>query len=484
MTVTRPTTRSASAETGVLIDGEWQRTRATFPVRDKFTGEVLAELAQAAPEQVAEAVTVASRASRVPLPPADRERILRRAAELVADRAVDLRETYVAETGFTPADADGEIARTAELFRLCSGEAVRVAGEQVPVEATPGSEHRLAFTIRVPVGVVGAIAPFNAPLSTVVHKVGPAIAAGNAVVLKPAEQTPLSALAVARILLDAGLPAGLLQVVCGPGETTGDALVRDSRIRFFTFTGSTAVGRRIKAASGLARLHLELGSNSASIVAADADLDLVARLVRRAGFRKAGQVCTSVQRLLVDRRVADELAERLSRAVAELRAGDPRDPATDVGPLIDAAEARRAGDWVAEAGGAVVGGAVDGAVLRPALVVDPAPGSRLLEHEAFAPVVALVPVDGPDEAARIVDEGPYGLQTGVFTRDLDRAFHLARTLRVGGVIVNDTSSYHADLMPYGGVKDSGLGVEGPRYAVQDMTDPKIIVLNLRRPEDS
>jgi acyl-CoA reductase-like NAD-dependent aldehyde dehydrogenase len=351
------------------------------------------------------------------------------------------------------------------------------------VAAAPGSEGRLAFTIRVPVGVVAAIAPFNAPLNTVVHKIAPAIAAGNAVVLKPAELTPLCAVALAQVLLDAGLPPGFLQLVCGPGETTGAALVADRRVRFFTFTGSAAVGLAIKQNSGIAKTHLELGSNSASIVAADADLDLVADLVIRAGYRKAGQVCTSVQRLIAHALVADDLTERLAKRVAALRAGDPRAAGVQVGPMIAPAEAERAQGWIRQAvqrGAALLaGGDRDGPVLTPAFLRDPPADSQIMTGEIFAPAVALVTVGGLDEAIDLVNAGEYGLQAGVFTRDLDAAFSAARRLQVGGVMINDTSSYHADAMPYGGVKNSGYGLEGPRYAVQDMTDPRIIVLNLR-----
>ena len=301
--------------------------------------------------------------------------------------------------------------------------------------------------------------------------------------LKPAEQTPLCSVALAQILLDAGLPPGFLQLVCGPGESTGAALVADRRVRFFTFTGSAAVGLMIKQNSGIAKTHLELGSNSASIVAADADLDLVADLVSKAGYRKAGQVCTSVQRLLVDARVIDDLAARLATRVASLHAGDPRDPDVQVGPMIAPAEAERAHGWIRQAvtGGATVlaGGERSGPVLAPALLRDPPADSPIMTEEIFAPAVALVPVSGLGAAIDLINAGDYGLQAGVFTRDLEAAFHAARRLRVGGVMINDTSSYHADAMPYGGVKLSGYGLEGPRYAVTDMTDPRIIVLNLR-----
>lgn len=471
--------------TGLLVDGAWLAPTATTPVPDKFTGETVRTVAEATATEVETAVAGAARAAENPLPPDERRRILQDAAAVLTGHDTEIVDGYVAETGFTPGDARGELARAASIFRMSAQEAVRLAGEEVPVAANPGSENRLAFTVRVPVGVVGAIAPFNAPLSTVAHKVAPALAAGNAVVLKPAELTPLSSMAIAEALLRAGLPPGLLQLVCGAGETTGDALVRDPRVRYFTFTGSTAVGLAIKQRSGLARTQLELGANSASIVAADADLDLVARTVSRAGFRKAGQVCTSVQRLLVDRRVVPELTERLAASVGKLTAGDPRANGTDVGPMITGAEAERAHGWIREAvdlGATLVqGGDRDGAVLAPTVLGDLPAVSRIMTDEIFAPMVAIVPVSGLDEAVGIVNEGAYGLQAGVFTQDVDAAFAAARRLRVGGVIINDTSSYHADNMPYGGVKNSGHGVEGPRYAVYDMTDPRIIVLNLREP---
>jgi acyl-CoA reductase-like NAD-dependent aldehyde dehydrogenase len=469
--------------TGLLIDGRWEPGSTRLEVLDKYTRQPFAAVAQASPADVGRAVTGAAAAARHPLPPARRQAILTKASRLLELRQDEICALYVAETGFTPADAATEMTRAVATMRLSAEEAVRIAGEEVPVAATPGSEGRLAFTIRVPVGVVGAITPFNAPLNTVVHKIGPAIAAGNAVVLKPAEQTPLCSVALAQALLDAGLPPGFLQLVCGPGERTGAALVADERVRFFTFTGSAAVGLAIKRSSGIAKTHLELGSNSASIVAADADLELVADLVARAGYRKAGQVCTSVQRLLVHEAVVDELAGLLAKRVAALRAGDPRDPDVQVGPLIAPAEAERAQRWIQQAAGrgatVLAGGERDGPVLAPALLRDPPPDSRIMTEEIFAPAVALAAVRGLGEAIDLVNAGEYGLQAGVFTRDLDAAFHAARQLRAGGVMINDTSSYHADAMPYGGVKNSGYGLEGPRYAIQDMTDPRIIVLNLR-----
>jgi acyl-CoA reductase-like NAD-dependent aldehyde dehydrogenase len=477
--------RLLDGATGLLVEGKWRSGGPESPVIDKFTQRQVAAVRQASPDEVSDAVTAAASAAEQPLAPMRRYEILSMASRLLRQHAEEICANYVAETGFTTSDASGELARAVSVLRLSAEEALRISGEEVPVAAAPGSEQRLAFTIRVPVGIVAAIGPFNAPLNTVAHKVGPAIAAGNAVVLKPASQTPLSSLALAAVLLEAGLPPGYLNVVCGSGATVGNALTGDRRIRFFTFTGSTAVGLAIKQHSGIAKTHLELGANSASIVAADADLDLVADLVSRAGYRKAGQVCTSVQRLLVHTSVVDELAARLAARVGALRAGDPRDSAVQVGPMISAAEAERAQAWIGAArdGGARVlaGGDRDGPVLEPTVLRDPPADAQIMTDEIFAPVVALVPCQSTAAAIDLVNSGPYGLQAGVFTQDIDMAFDAAKRLRVGGVMINDTSSYHADAMPYGGVKDSGYGVEGPKYAVEDMTDPRVIVLNLRAP---
>lgn len=475
---------TATRASGLLVDGQWRAGGARLQVWDKYSGELVAELARADAADAEDAIAVAHRAAEQPLDPGERARVLETTAELLESRAERIVADYVAETGFTIGDAENELARAVAIYRLSAQEAVRIGGEQVPLGPGPDAATRLAFTTREPVGVVVAIAPFNAPLSTVAHKIGPAIAAGNPVVLKPAETTPLSAGHAVEAFLDAGLPARQMQLLCAPGEIVGPGLLDDDRVRYYTFTGSTEVGRIISAGAGLARTHLELGSNSASIVADDAHLEDVARLVATAGFRKAGQVCTSVQRLLVARTRFDELVDLLSERVRQLRAGDPRAAGTDLGPLIAASEADRAHRWVQSSGARVsVGGDRHGTgILTPTLLVDPDPHSEVLNHEIFAPVVSMIGVTDLDEAIEVVNGGRHGLQTGVFTQDLDRAFHAARRLRVGGVMINDTSSYHADAMPYGGIKDSGHGVEGPRYAVADMTDPRIVVLNLRRPE--
>ena len=471
---------------GLLVNGEWRRTNQVIQVVDKFTQEVVAEVARARKDDVDDAVAAAADASRAhPMPAYRRAAMLRRTAELVAQRSDLFERVYIAETGFTKKDAAVELARAKDTILLSAEEATRLTGEMVPVEATPGSEGRIAFTLRVPVGVVCAIAPFNAPLNTVAHKVAPALAAGNAVVLKPATATPLCSALLCQALLDAGWPAGYVSMVVGPGADVGEALLSDARIRYYTFTGSTRVGLLVKQRTGVAKTHLELGSSAATIVCEDADLDLAAHLILRGGFRKAGQVCTSVQRLLVAAPVSEALAERLVAGVRQLRVGDPRDPATDVGPMISVAEADRAVAWVREATAAgarlLVGGESHGSLVQPTVVLDAPLSSSLMCDEAFAPIVALHRFETLDEAVDMANGTQYGLQAGVFTRDLDVAFDLARRLEVGGVMINDSSSYHADAMPYGGVKASGYGSEGPAYAVMDMTDSRIVVLNLQQP---
>lgn len=471
---------------GLLVNGEWRTSDRPIPVMDKYRHEVIAELHGARASDVADAVGAADATYRAkPVPPYQRAEMLRKAAALLQERSDVVTSIYVAETGFTRKDAAVELARARDTLLLSAEEATRLTGETVPVEGTPGSENRVAFTLRVPVGVVCAIAPFNAPLNTVVHKVAPALAAGNAVVLKPATATPLCSVVLCQALLDAGWPAGYVNMLVGPGDEVGARLLSDKRIRYYTFTGSTRVGLRVKQQSGIAKTHLELGSSAATIVCADADLDLASRLIVRGGFRKAGQVCTSVQRVLVHASVAEALADHLVAGIGELHVGDPNDPATDVGPMISTQEAERAVGWVEQAmtAGAhlLAGGHSAGALMEPTLLIDAPLSASLMCDEAFAPIVALYRFGSLDEAVKIANGTEYGLQAGVFTRNLDLAFDLARRLEVGGVMINDTSSYHADAMPYGGVKASGYGSEGPAYAVRDMTDPRIVVLNLQKP---
>lgn len=468
--------------TRMWIDGRWVDGEAgTAPLEQKYTGEILAEVAQASPDQVEAAVASLLRAvSREVIPPYRRFEILSRASALVAERREQLRDLIVAESGFTRGDADGEITRATQTLRLSAEEATRLAGEMVPLEGAPGVSGRLGFTTRHPIGVVCAITPFNSPLNTVSHKVGPAIAAGNAVVLKPATATPLTAGALVEILLEAGMPPHHVALLHGGGKEVGAALLDDARIGFYTFTGSTEVGRIIQQSVGLRRTQLELGSLSSTIVCADADLDTAVERCVSASFRKAGQVCTSVQRLYVDEAVAEDVAARLLDAMAGLTVGDPSDPATFVGPLISEPEAARVESWVqgaADAGARVLaGGERDGRVVAPTLLTDVRPDMQVMCHEVFGPVVSLRPYH--DLAATIdeINDTPYGLAAGIFTQDVSTALTTAQRLRVGSVHVNQTSSSRIDLMPYGGVKDSGFGHEGPKYAVREMTEERLVTI--------
>jgi acyl-CoA reductase-like NAD-dependent aldehyde dehydrogenase len=466
--------------TGLYVDGVWRESSERLAVTHKFTGAVLAEVAVAGPSEVDEAVAAARRAAARSLPPLERAAILRRAAEAIASRAGDLALLIAREGGKPLKDARAEVARAVQTFTLSADQATRVHGEQVPVDASPGNADRLAFTLRVPVGVVAAIAPFNFPLNLVAHKVAPALAAGNAVVCKPASTTPLTAVELCRILEACGLPPGFLNLVVGPGGTTGEALLAHPGVDLYSFTGSPDVGRRVKERTGLRRVVLELGNSSPNIVCADADLDRAADLLARRAYGSAGQTCISVQRIYVEAGAFEALRQRLVATAASLVVGDPEDERTDVGPMITEAEAARAESWVEEAvaGGArrAFGGGRQGAVMPPVLLTDVQPEMAVVCREVFAPVASLVAVDSFDEAVEQANATPYGLQAGVFTSSVARALDAARRLHFGGVIVNDTSSFRADLMPYGGVKGSGMGREGPRYAVEEMTELRTVVM--------
>lgn len=463
----------------LLIDGEWiEGVEKTVPVLDKFHLVPFADVTIASTAQVAAIVDSAHRAFRGgQLSPHDRGAILDRAVRLVAAREADFIRMMQAEAGFTEADARGEVTRCKETLRLSAEEARRLAGEIVPLEGAPGQAGRFAFTLRVPLGVVAAITPFNSPLNTVTHKVAPALAAGNAVILKPSTNTPGTACLLAEILLEAGVPTGFLSVLHGGGDVV-KPLLEDQRVRFFAFTGSTEVGRSIQTAAGLRRTQMELGSIAFTVLCEDADLARALPKIVSAGYRKAGQVCTSVQMLMVHRSRMAEVEERLSRLVSDLKYGDPRQPGMVVGPLISEKEAMRIEAWIGEAlsRGArrLVGGERKGAVLPPTLLADIDPSMKVGCSEIFGPVVNLVAFDTMDEAIARINSTPYGLASGVFTNQLSLAFEMARALEVGGVHINETSSSRVDLMPYGGSKDSGFGREGPRYAIQEMTEERLI----------
>jgi acyl-CoA reductase-like NAD-dependent aldehyde dehydrogenase len=464
----------------LLIAGQWTDGIGTAEVFDKFSLTSWAQAQLPSREQVSACVTAADAAFRASsLDAHARGAILDRAAVLLEQRTDELIAILQAEAGFTRHDAAGEIRRCVITFRLSAEEARNFSGEMIPMEGAPGQTGRLGFTLRVPLGVVCAITPFNAPLNTVAHKVGPALAAGNAVVLKPSLHTPMAACVMAEVLLAAGLPQGLMSVLHGGAEVAG-WLLDEPAVRFYAFTGSTEVGRAIQQRAGLRRTQMELGSIAHCIVCDDADLQAALPKIVNAAYRKAGQVCTSIQMLMVQRALLPEVERRLADMVASLPYGDPADATTVVGPVISLASAERIGGWIdnAVARGArrLAGGARRGSVVPPTLLADVDAATPLGCQEVFGPVMCIQPFDTLDEAIARVNATPYGLATGVFTNRLNDALAAARRLEVGGVHINETSSSRVDLMPYGGSKDSGFGREGPHHAIREMSEERMVTL--------
>lgn len=464
----------------LLIAGSWTMGDRTADILDKYHLRPSMKAALPSRAQVADCVASADEAFRASaLDNHARGAILDETAAIIERRTDELAEVLRREAGFPRADAVGETRRCAATFRLSAEEARRFSGEIVPLEGASGQTGRIGFTLRVPLGVICAITPFNAPLNTVAHKVAPALAAGNAVVLKPSLHTPRSSCIMAEALLEAGLPHGLISVVHGGAEVAG-WLLEEPAIKFYAFTGSTEAGRAIQERAGLRRTQMELGSIAHCIVAADADLGRALPKIVGAGFRKAGQVCTSIQVLLVERPLVDEVERRLTPLVAALPYGDPGDDRTVVGPVISEDSARRIERWVASAVDAgarqLAGGPRRGAVIPPTLLADVDPGTPLGCREVFGPVMCIAAFDTLDEAIARVNATPFGLATGLFTNRLDAALRAARQLDVGGVHINETPSSRVDMMPYGGTKDSGFGREGPRYTMREMSDERMVTL--------
>jgi acyl-CoA reductase-like NAD-dependent aldehyde dehydrogenase len=474
----------------LLIDGEWVATEKALPVLNPFDDSTIGEVSVAT-ESVLDAAIAAAEAGAEDmrrLPARARAEILSRTADIVQNRAAEFTDCIIAESGKPRKYAQPEVNRAVETVRFAAEEAKRLHGETVPMDAARGSEKRRGFFIRVPLGVVGAITPFNFPLNLVVHKVGPALAAGNAVVLKPATKTPLTALKLGAALLEAGLPPKALNIVVGPGDAVGKALVRDSRIRMVTFTGSATVGETIKRDSGLKRVALELGSNSGAVIDETANLEqaLVRCLV--GGFAYSGQVCIHTQRLYLHESIAEQFAARFVDGAEKLVCGDPVLPDTDIGPMIDRTYLARALDWVEEARAAgaevLCGGHADRTIMLPTVLSRASPEMKVVCEESFAPIVTIETFRDFDEAVEKFNAGSsmgnydYGLACGVFTRDISRAWQAIERLDVGNVYINDSATFRADHQPYGGVKDSGLGREGPRFAIEEMTDIRFVSFNL------
>ena len=473
---------TTATERKLLIDGAWVEAGDWIEVRSPYDGSLVGRVPSAGADMARRAVDAAERAMRDPLPAHERAAILDRVATAAEERSDEIARTICAEAGKPMKAARIEASRAVSTFTMAAVEARKLAGDMVPMDASPAGAGKLAFTMRVPIGVVGAISPFNFPFNLVAHKLAPALAAGCAVVLKPASATPLSAILLAELETEAGLPAGWLNVVCGPSAEIGDVLVGDERVKLITFTGSAPVGWGIRERAPKKRVNLELGNATPVIVAADADLDDVAARLAAHAFSFAGQSCISVQRIYVERSAYDAFVGRFVPRVEALVVGDPADEGTDVGPVIEPKERDRIVSWIEEAraGGAEIltGGTLAGEHLRPTVIANAAPDASVSCQEIFGPVCTVTAYDSLEEAVALANGTPFGLQAGIFTRDAKSALRAARELEFGGVTINEAPTFRADQMPYGGVKDSGNTREGPAYAVREMTEERLVVLQL------
>ena len=468
----------------LLIDGQWVNSGPLIEVKNKYDGKVIGALPAASKEQVDEAIDAAERAEDVmaDMPAYKRAEILLKTAALLRERSDDFAKTIAAEAGKALKFARAEVDRAISTFTIASEEAKRLHGETIPLDAVPAGEGYFGFWTRRPVGVIAAISPFNFPLNLVAHKVAPALAAGNTLVLKPATTTPLAAVKLCQVLMDAGLPAGAINLVNGEGATVGEWLVTDPRVDKITFTGSPAVGQRILSIAGIKKVTLELGNTSPVVVAPDADLDFVAKRCAVGAFYNSGQVCISVQRIYSEKQVYEPFAEKFVKATEAMVVGDPLDERVDVGPMIDVKEVDRVEGWVKEAQGSgakvLTGGKREGTVYYPTVLTDVQDDMKVVAEEVFAPVASVISSDDFESALRQANDTKFGLQVGVFTNDINRVLKAVKRLNFGGVIVNDTPNFRADHMPYGGNRQSGLGREGVKFAMEDMTNIQLVAIRL------
>ncbi len=468
----------------MYVAGQWVDKPEKIEVRNPYDNSVIDTVPRADAGDIERALQSAERGARIMarLTGLERYKILMKAAEMIAKRQEELGQTISKEEGKVIAEGRLEANRAIETITGSAEEAKRLHGETVPLDAAPGGAGKFGVTIRVPCGVVAAITPFNFPLNLVCHKVGPAIAGGNAVIVKPATDTPLSALKLTEILLEAGLPPEGINALTGSGGEIGDRIVSDRRVRKITFTGSRDVGEHICRAAGIKRVTMELGSNSPVIVMPDANLDKVAVAVAATGYANAGQVCISTQRVLAAGKVYGDFLDALTPKVAALTVGNQLDEGVKVGPMVREKEAIRVDEWVREAvaSGArvVTGGRRQGAIYAPTVVADVKPEMRISCDELFGPAVAVTPFDDIDQAIALANDSNYGLAAGIFTENLEWAMKFAREVQSGNLHVNWGPQWRADLMPYGGLKESGFGKEGPAYAIQEMTELKMVVFHL------
>jgi len=471
---------------GFFLDGSWVSEGETVEMRSPFDGSVVGTVFQAAATHAEVAVRAAQRAFEITRKSAayQRQQILRQISAGIQEHREEFARLMALEAGKPLQAARIEVDRAVLTFSVAAEEATRIGGEWLPLDLQPSAAGRAGIVRRFALGPILGITPFNFPLNLVSHKVAPAIAAGCPIVLKPAPQTPMCSLLLAEIVEQTGLPAGAFNVL-PLANTEAERLVADDRLKLLSFTGSVSVGWSLKAKAGKKKVVLELGGNAAVIVHSDAEVDDAARRCVQGGFSYAGQSCISVQRILVQHKIASRFVDLFVDGVKKLKVGDPLDEATEVGPMINEGAARRADSWIAEAtaGGAKVlcGGKRNGSILEPAVLTNTKPEMKVNCQEMFAPVVVVEIYRDFDEAIRRTNESPYGLQAGVFTRDAKLLFQAFEELEVGGVIAGDVSAFRMDSMPYGGIKDSGLGREGLRYAIEEMTEPRLLVLNLAAP---
>lgn len=469
-----------------LVHGQWKHGDTTARVVNPFTGQAIAEVVHAteADAEQAMASTSGAAATMAGLASHARYNILQQIAALIYQRRDQFAATITAESGKPITDARREVSRAVQTFTVAAEEARRIPGEVVPLDWTPNTDSHLGILRRFPIGPILGITPFNFPLNLVAHKVAPALAAGNPILIKPAPQTPLTALLLGEVAMEAGLPPGGLNVVpCD--NVIAERFVTDPRFKLLSFTGSAPVGWMLKAKCGKKKVTLELGGNAGVIIEPDADLDLAAQRCATGGFGYAGQTCISVQRVFVHHTVVDLFTTKLLMQAARLKAGDPSDEATVIGPLIDHGAAQRVESWIGEAvtqgARVLLGGKRMGSVVEATVLSNVKPEMKVSCQEVFGPVVTVTPYRQLSEGIAALNQSDYGLQAGVFTQDINKIFHAFRHLEVGAVLANEIPTFRADHMPYGGVKDSGLGREGIRAAIEDMTEPKLLVLNLKEP---
>ncbi|SFS70432.1 aldehyde dehydrogenase family protein [Paenibacillus sp. BC26] len=468
----------------LYIGGQWLEAKSYTKLSEPFSGQELAEIPLADREETERAIEAAylARGVMAKLPAHKRAAILETLSRLLSERAEEAARIIALEAAKPLKAAKAEVDRTIQTYKFAAEEAKRLSGEMIPLDAAPGGEGRIAYTMKEPIGVIGAITPFNFPMNLVAHKVGPAIASGNSIVLKPASQTPLSAFFVAELLEEAGLPAGALNVVTGSGSVIGDVIVTDDRVKAISFTGSPKVGIGIRNRAGLKRVALELGSNSALIIDKGVQLSKIIPRCVVGAFSYQGQVCISLQRIYVHADSYDEFVAQFCEAASKLKVGDPLDPDTDLSAMITLGDVSRALSWIDEAveQGAIVacgGGTSSAQILQPTVLLEVDRSAKICCEEAFAPIVLINRIRDVEEGIAHINDSRFGLHAGIYTDNIHTALDAAEKLHVGGVLINDIPTFRVDHMPYGGVKESGLGREGIKYAIEEMTEIKTVIIN-------